>query len=256
MTTMHTHKPIILSITSGKGGVGKTSVAVNSAFALANKGYRVLLVDGDLGLANADILLGITAQTTIRTILDGEANPLDAVVYLNPNLGVLPASSGVPEMVSLGRDQQERLTALFSIITDQFDYVLVDTAAGIGSSVLWLNQFAQFNVIVLTPDPTSLTDAYAIIKTLFTQFNRTLFYVVLNLIRDEKEGRRAYETLKGVANQFLDLDLQYLGAIPEDVSVKKAVREQMPFIQKDPACAAAKAVSMLVDQMESITAMD
>jgi flagellar biosynthesis protein FlhG len=249
---MNKKTPMILSITSGKGGVGKTSVAVNLTYALKNKGHRVLLVDGDLGLANVDILLGITAQTTIRNVLDGEADPLDAVLYVEPNLGILPASSGVPEMVSLGRDQQKKLTSLLSIIASHFDYVLVDTAAGIGSSVLWLNHFAGYNIVVLTPDPTSLTDAYAIIKTLFTKFNLTVFYIVLNFIRDEKEGSKAYETLKSVASRFLNLELQYLGAIPEDKAVKTAVRQQIPFIQNASQCHAAKAIILLAERIEKL----
>ncbi len=246
-------KPTIISITSGKGGVGKTSVAVNLAYALMSKGHRVLLVDGDLGLANVDILLGISAQTTIRTVLDGEADPLDAVLYLKPNLGILPAGSGVPEMVSLGKDQQIKLTTLLSDMASHFDYVLVDTAAGIGPSVLWLNHFASHNIIVLTPDPTSLTDAYAIIKTIYNQFNRTLFYIVLNLIRDSKEGQKAYKTLENVARQFLNLELQYMGAVPEDRAVKEAVRRQLPFIQKTPQCRAAKAVALLAERIEKLS---
>ena len=244
--------PVTLSITSGKGGVGKTSFAVNLAFALMKKDQRVLLVDGDLGLANVDVMLGINVQTTIRHILERGADPLDSVVYLESNLGVLPASSGVPEMVTLGPEEQTRLGKLLTSIAGHFDYVLVDTAAGIGPSVLWLNNFVDHNIIVLTPDPTSLTDAYALIKTLSREYNRNHFYLVLNFVSNEQEGHQTYKTLEKVAKKFLNLDLQYLGAIPQDKAVNKAVRQQSPFIQKSPQCKAAQAVFLLAEQIRML----
>ena len=252
ITEMNKQNPIILSITSGKGGVGKTSISVNLAFALTGKDYRVLLIDGDLGLANVDILLGITAQTSIRDVLDKGADPLEAIIYLENNLGILPAGSGVPEMANLEPEQQEHLGKILTEIASHFDYVLIDTAAGIGSSVLWLNHFAEYNIVVLTPDPTSLTDAYAIIKTLVATFDRTLFYMVLNLIKDANEAKKAYETLEKAAKRFLNLELQYLGAIPEDKVIKDAVRKQAPFIQKTPQGNAAKAVMVLADRIEKL----
>ncbi len=245
-------EPTVLRITSGRGGVGKTSVAVNLAFTLMNKGCRVLLVDGDLGLANVDILLGITAQTTIRNVLDNGADPLETVVYLEDNLGILPASSGVPKMVNLGRDHQKRLEKVLTFIASHFDYMLLDTAAGIGSSVLWLNIYADHNIIVISSDPTSLTDAYAIIKTLFMKFHRNLFYIVLNFIRNTKESRNTYETLENVVIQFLHLDLRYLGAVPEDRVVKDGVRHQRPFIRRAPQSNAARAVIALVEQIQGL----
>ena len=124
--------PVTLCITSGKGGVGKTSLAVNLAFALANKGLRVLVVDGDLGLANVDVLLGLSVKRTIRDVLDSGADPSETVVHLERNLGVLPASSGVPEMVTLGPEEQTRLGNVLTSIASHFDYALMDTAAGIG----------------------------------------------------------------------------------------------------------------------------
>jgi len=184
--------PVTLCVTSGKGGVGKTSLAVNLAFALAQRGQHVLIVDGDLGLANVDVLLRLSVQRTIRDVLESGADPLEAVIYLERNLGVLPASSGVPEMVTLGPEEQAQLGEALTSISSHFNYVLVDTAAGIGPSVLWFNNFVNHNIIVLTPDPTSLTDAYALIKILARDYNRNRFYLVLNLVTSEQEGRQNY----------------------------------------------------------------
>ena len=245
-------EPVTLCITSGKGGVGKTSLAVNLAFALAQKDQRVLVVDGDLGLANVDVLLRLSVQKTIRDVLESGADPLESVIYLERNLGVLPASSGVPEMVTLGPEEQAQLGEVLTSISGHFDYVLMDTAAGIGPSVLWFNNFVNHNIIILSPDPTSLTDAYALIKILSRDYNRNHFYLVLNFVTSEREGRQTYETLERVAKKFLDLDLQYLGAIPQAKVVQEAVLKQAPFIQQVPQSKAAQAVFILADRIQTL----
>ncbi len=247
--------PVTLCITSGKGGVGKTSLTVNLAFALAEKGARVLIVDGDLGLANVDVLLGLSVKRTIRDVLDSGVDPLESVIYLEPNLGVLPASSGVPEMVTLGPEDQGRLGNVLTTISSHFDYVLMDTAAGIGPSVLWFNSFVNHNIIVLSPDPASLTDSYALIKILSRDHNRKNFHLVINLANSDREGLQTYETLEKVAKKFLNLDLQYLGTVPDDKSVRKAVRGRYPFIQKAPQSKASQALFNLADRIKMLKEM-
>jgi flagellar biosynthesis protein FlhG len=241
-----------LCITSGKGGVGKTSFAVNVAFALANKGYHVLLIDGDLGLANVDVLMGLSVSSNIRHILEGDADPLETVVFVEENLGVLPATSGVPEMVTLGPDDQTRLGRLLDGLANHFDYVLMDTAAGIGPSVLWFNNFVDHNIVLLTPDPTSLTDAYALIKILSQEFRRDHFQLILNFVRDEQEARQTFTRIQSVAKKFLDVEVVYLGAIPDDDAVNKAVRRQLPFVQGLPESKAAQAVLKLAARIETL----
>lgn len=234
--------PVMLCVTSGKGGVGKTSLTVNMAFALSRQGHRVLIVDGDLGLANIDVLLALNVKQTIRDVLERGGDPMEAVVYVEPNLGILPASSGVPEMVALGPDDQQQLGDILGSISTHFDYVLLDTAAGIGSSVLWFNSFAARNIVVVTPDPTSLTDAYALIKVLSRDYGLDSFFLLINQAASEQEGRQTYETLSRVAKQFLNLDTTFLGAIPLDKAVTRAVREQSPFILAAPQSKAAQAL--------------
>jgi len=247
--------PVTLCITSGKGGVGKTSLTVNLAFALVKKGDRVLVVDGDLGLANVDVLLGLSVKRTIRDVLDSGVDPLESVIYLEPNLGVLPASSGVPEMVTLGPEDQNRLGNVLTTLSRHFHYALIDTAAGIGPSVLWFNRFVNRNIIVLSPDPASLTDSYALIKILSRDHNRKNFHLIVNLANSDREGLQAYETLEKVAKKYLNLDLQFLGTVPDDRSVHKAVRGRYPFIQKTPQSKASQALFDLADRIRMLKEM-
>jgi flagellar biosynthesis protein FlhG len=241
--------PVIFSIKRGKGGVGKTSLSINLAYALIHKGNRVLLVDGDLGLANVDVMLALSVQINIRSILERATDPLEAVVYLEQNMGVLPASSGVPEMVNMGPDEKAGLAKMLKTIMSSFDYVLLDTAAGIGPSVLWFNSFADHNLLVLNPNPTSLTDAYALIKTMSKNHKRNQFFIILSYVRNDHEDLKTYESLEQASKKFLDLELKYIGAVPEDDEVNMAVRKQTPFIKNAPGCKASQAVNDLAEKL-------
>ena len=241
-----------LCITSGKGGVGKTSLTVNLAIALSQKGKKILVVDGDMGLANVDVLMRLSARKTIGDVLEGGLNPLESVIDVSRNLSVLPGGSGVPEMVSLGSEKQDLLGEFLISVARHFNCVLIDTAAGIGSSVLWFNTFAHYNIIVLSSDPTSLTDAYALIKVLARDYNLTQFNIVVNFARSTKESRMTYEAIKKVTKKFLNLDLRYLGEIHEDKVVRNAILEQLPFIQQAPNSKASRAVFKLADRIQML----
>jgi flagellar biosynthesis protein FlhG len=245
----HIKQPQRICLTSGKGGVGKTSLAVNLSFALAAGRQRVLLLDGDLGLANVDVLLGLPVNTTVFNILEHGTPPLDAVIHLEPHLGILPASSGVSEMVNLGPDEQTQLGEILTTIACHFEVVLIDTAAGLGSSVLWFNTWADHIIVVVTPDPTSITDAYALIKVLSLNHHRRDFHILANLVQDDREARQTFKTLQKVAHQFLPSSLHYLGAVPHDPQVKKAVRAQVPFFTLAPRSSATQAVWQLAERL-------
>ncbi len=244
-----TDSPVIVCFSSGKGGVGKTSITVNLGAALSKQGQRVLLVDGDLGLANVDIVLGLNARHTMREIIEEGLPPSDILAEIAPGFYVLPASSGVPEMANLAYEEQAFLTDAVEQIIGDFDYVLVDTAAGIGDSVLWFNQWAQKNIVIVTPDPTSLTDAYALIKVLQSQYDKKDFDLIVNSAKSKKEGNAVFDNMARVLGNFLHLDPELLGIIPQDSKVVQAIRRQTPFILTNQDCKAGRAIYQICDSL-------
>lgn len=245
-------RPVTVSMTSGKGGVGKTSLTVNLAVALSQRGKRVLIVDGDLGLANVDVLLRIQVDKNLRDVIENGEDPSGTVVEVSRNLGVLPASSGVPAMLNLGQREQSLLENLLRQVSSGYDVVLVDTAAGIGQSVLWLNNFVDHPVVVVTPDPTSMTDAYALIKVMARDHDRHDLHVVVNGLSSTREGREVFATLQNVAEKFLQVRLRHLGSVPQDPEVARAVRRQVPFLETSPDSKAARAVLELSAAVEML----
>ena len=249
VTKLEHEKPQIICISSGKGGVGKTSITVNAAVALSQTGKRVLVVDGDLGLANVDIVLGISVKHTLRETVE-EGAPLDGIlVEILPGFFVLPASSGVPEMANLSVEEQAFLTNALEEIIDDFDYVLVDCAAGIGESVLWFNRWSSHSVVILAPDPTSMTDAYALIKVMASQFGRREFSIVVNNVKTRKEGFEVFNSMATVLKNFLRLEPELLGILPTDPAVVRAIRAQRPFLLTTPDAKASKAMRVLAEQL-------
>jgi flagellar biosynthesis protein FlhG len=243
MTTDNNNSnPHIICISSGKGGVGKTSFTVNLATALAAQLKRVLLIDGDLGLANVDIVLGLNVKHTLREIVEEDRDPLETLEEIVPGFFVLPASSGVPEMANLSYEEQAFLTNSLEHITDRFDYVLVDSAAGIGDSVLWFNDWADTSIIILTPDPTSMTDAYALIKVLNSRYDKSNFSLITNSVKSKKEGKEVFANMGAVLKNFLGIIPDHLGSIPHDSSVANAIRTQKPFLITNPDSRASKAM--------------
>jgi len=238
----------VIAVTGGKGGVGKTSVSVNLAAALAAQGQRVLLFDGDLGLANVDVLMGLAPRHTLEHVLDGRCTLEEAIVQAPAGFGVIPAASGVMRMASLSTAEHLGLVQAFSHLTTGLDVLIVDTAAGIADSVRQFCQAAQNVLVVLRDEPASLTDAYALIKVLHRSHGVHRFRILANMTPGAGAGEALFRKLERVTSRFLDVVLEYAGEIPEDTFVRAAIREQRCVVQAYPSSTAARAFSRLAKQ--------
>jgi len=243
-------KPIqVLAVTGGKGGVGKSNVSVNVAVALAEQGKRVVLLDADLGLANIDVLLGISSGRNISDVLAGEAELREIMVPGPGGVKIIPASSGTQQMANLGEREHAGIIGAFSELGDQMDVLIVDTAAGISRTVTNFVRAAQETLIVVTDEPTSVTDAYALIKVLNRDCKMDRFRVLANMVRTPKEGQNLFNKLVKVTDRFLDVTLQYVGSVPMDESVRKAVQRQKAVIEAYPRSKAAIAYRSLAQKV-------
>jgi flagellar biosynthesis protein FlhG len=241
--------PLAFSVTSGKGGVGKTNISVNLAICLAQMGKRVVLLDADLGLANVDILLGLTPQKNLFDLLRGAS--LSEILFETPyGFSILPATSGVSDMLSLTTGQKFELLETIGDMEDMLDYLIVDTGAGIGDNVRYFNMAVQERLVVLTTEPTSLTDAYALIKVLKEDHGVEHFKVCVNMAPSEKEAKEMFNRLYKACDHFLEgVSLNATGIIPRDVAVRNAVVAQRPFLVGTPDCPASKAIQTLAENV-------
>lgn len=240
----------VIAVTGGKGGVGKSNVSVNLSVGLAELGRRVVLLDADLGLGNIDILLGITATKNISHVLAGECSLMDIMVPGPGGIRIVPASSGAQNMVALSPMQHAGLIQAFSDISDQLDVLVIDTAAGISDEVVSFVQAAQEVLLVVTDEPTSITDVYALIKLLNKEHNMVRFRVLANMVKTPQDGQALFTKLTKVTDRFLDVTLQYVGAIPQDDSVKKAVQRQKAVIDAYPRSKASQAMRTLAKKVD------
>jgi flagellar biosynthesis protein FlhG len=229
----------VIAVTGGKGGVGKTSVAVNLATAMTTAGRRVLLLDGDLGLANVDVLLGMTPRYTLANVLSGERTLEEIIVRTPEGLQIVPAASGVAEMANLDTAQHLGLVQAFSSLSQQIDVLVVDTAAGIADGVLRFTQAAQQVLLVICDEPTSFTDAYALVKVLSRQHGVARFRVLANRTKAPGQGEALFAKFERVTARFLDVTLEYAGEIPEDPFLQRSIREQKPVALAYPSSPAA-----------------
>lgn len=238
--------PLVLSVTSGKGGVGKTNVSVNLAAALSRLGKRVVLVDADLGLANVDVILGLTPQKNIFHLFH-EGAALKDILFPTPyGFSILPASSGMSEMLSLTTGQKLELLEAMGELEDEIDYLIVDTGAGINDNVLYFNLASQERLVMLTPEPTSLTDAYALIKVLKLTHGVEHFKVCVNMAPDQKSAREIFSCLYQACDRFLSgVSLDLAGVIPRDPAVRRAVVAQKPILDFEPESAISKSINQL-----------
>jgi len=221
----HKH-PVIASISSGKGGVGKTFVSVNLGASLARQGKRVLIVDCDLGLANVDIMLGVNPRFTLREVVFGDTDISDVAIRTKYGFDFVPASSGTTDMVQLMYEDIEKIKETLGTLARKYDIVILDTGAGISESVLQFNLFATKNILILNRELTSLTDTYATIKVIYQIFGRDSFNVIVNTARDGDEAQKIFNHIDAICKRFLGFPLNYLGHIGYDEAVPRSIMKQ------------------------------
>jgi flagellar biosynthesis protein FlhG len=228
-------------VTSGKGGVGKTNITANLAIALARLGRQVLIWDADLGLANIDILLGLNSRYNINHLLNGDKTLEEIIIEGPEGVKIMPASSGIQEMAALSEGQKVRLLNEFDHYNLDLDFLLIDTGAGVSSNVMYFNMAAQECIIVVTPEPTSITDAYALIKIMTTKYNEKSFKILMNLVSSAEEAKAIFTLLASVADKHLDsISLDYLGYIPRDKYIPESIKKQRALLDLYPSSESSK----------------
>jgi flagellar biosynthesis protein FlhG len=241
----------VIAVTGGKGGVGKSNVSINLSIALAEMGRSVVLLDADLGLANIDVLLGITARKNLADVISGECTLREVMVEGPKGIRIVPASSGTQKMVSLNPQEHAGLINAFSEISNDLDVLVVDTAAGISDGVTSFLLAAQEIIVVVCDEPTSITDSYALIKLLNRDFDLYRFRILANMVRSQEEGRHLFSKLVNVTDRFLDVALQYVGSIPFDEAVRKSVQRQRAVVEAYPRAKASLAFRALAQKADS-----
>jgi flagellar biosynthesis protein FlhG len=244
--------PRVFAITSGKGGVGKTAVAANVALALARMQKKVLIIDADLGLANIDVVFGLTPRYNLNHFFKGERRLEEIMVEGPHGIRILPAGSGVQQFTHLDGAQQIRFMEELDSLHGLFDMVLIDTEAGISENVTYFSVAAQDILMVTTPDPTAITDAYALMKLLSTRYHQKTFSLIVNSVANAEEGLDVFQKLTTVANRYLSISIDYLGCIPFDKRMSESIRRQQPMLELYPG---SKVSSAFEGFARSLTAM-
>lgn len=239
----------VVAVTGGKGGVGKTNVSLNVAISLGKLGKKVLVLDADLGLANCDVMLGLRVEKNLSHVLSGECN-LDDILIAGPEgIQIVPATSGGQSMVDLSPSEHAGLIRAFSELRTACDVLIIDTAAGISDMVLSFSRAAQDILVVVCDEPTSITDAYALIKLLNREYKVHKFKIAANMVRSLNEGHQLFAKLTKVTNRFLDVALELTAIIPFDENIRKSVRKQKPIIEAYPKSPASIAYHTLAKRV-------
>ncbi len=239
----------VIAVTSGKGGVGKTNLAVNLGVALVQQGQRVALLDADLGLANVDLVLGIDPPYTLSQVVFGERSLADVMVQGPAGLQVVAGGSGVYELANLSQWRLERFLRTLETLDATLDVLLMDTGAGISRHVMSFALASREIVVVTTPEPTALADAYSVIKIVAARCADARIWIVVNMASSAREGEAVYQRLAAVSQRFLKVQPEFLGTLPRDDAVVRAVQRQEPFILAFPHAPAARAVAALASRL-------
>ncbi|MCB1664312.1 MAG: MinD/ParA family protein [Pseudomonadales bacterium] len=242
----------VIAVSSGKGGVGKTNVSVNLAIALARKGHRICVFDADTSLANVNILLNLTPEFTLEHVLNGSKRIEDILLQGPGDITIVPAASGIAEFASLSVPQQKLLLQALTTLEQQFDYLIIDTAAGISENVTTFLQSTEHCVLIVTPEPTSLTDAFALMKVMRRRHCESRIHVLTNMVDNYLNSVDIYKRLSGAASRYLNADVDYLGYVPRDESLRLSVQKQVPVMIAYPGSQASYRFQALADSLENI----
>ncbi|MBO5491422.1 MAG: MinD/ParA family protein [Desulfovibrio sp.] len=242
-----------VALLSGKGGVGKTNLTLNLACALRDADFKALLMDCDLGLANLDVLLGITPEGNLQTALLGEAGIGDVLYRVeSEGFDVLPAASGVPELTELQPDMRDLLLSRLEPVLHNYDYVFMDLGAGISGTVQTFAALASVRVVLITPEPTSLTDSYALIKVLNNRYGLRDFMVLVNQASSAAEAKASFEKLRGACRHFLHFEPLFLGHVRNDRKLTEAVCRQQPLLRYAPSSTAAQDIRTVAGRLQQL----
>ncbi|MCB1829729.1 MAG: MinD/ParA family protein [Chromatiaceae bacterium] len=241
----------VIAVTGGKGGVGKTNVSVNLAVAMADLGRRVMLLDADLGLANIDVVLGLHPERDLSHVVRGECSLEDVLIAGPSGILVAPAASGVQQMAELSKAEHAGLIRAFSDVGADLDVMIVDTAAGISDIVVSFSRAVQEVVVVVCDEPASITDAYALIKLLNREYGIDRFHILANMVQTAQEGHTLYNKICRVTDRYLDAMLSFMGSVPYDDNLRKAVRTQKPVVQAFPRSRSAQSFKNLAKKADN-----
>jgi flagellar biosynthesis protein FlhG len=243
------NKTLSLSVVSGKGGVGKTNLALNIGFALHEKGHSLILLDADLGLANLDVLLGLSPEKNLQDLLAGASAESVVVPLAKDGFDFLPSASGVAELVELDEDVRGLLLGKLDAMFHRYDFLILDLGAGISPTVLSFAAMPQERIVIITPEPTSLTDSYALIKVLCSQHQIRNFQVIVNMADSSREAQTAFDRLAQACDRFLNLPIRLLGMVHRDPMVTESVRHQVPLLKFAPQCRAAEDIRLIAQKI-------
>lgn len=248
----NTSRPQVIGIASGKGGVGKTTVSVNLAVALAQRGHKVMLLDADLGMANAQIAMGVHAPFNLGHVLRGEKTLEEVIVTAAHGVRLVPGASGLRDIAALDSVQIASIVHAFDTLTESVDFLLVDVAAGISPAVLEFMAACQHRYVVVCDQPSSIADAYGLIKVMSTEQELDDIYLVPNLVPDAQQGKQLYRRMNDVCTRFLGKSIRYAHAIESDEMVLQAMRKYQPVLQFAPGSAASRDFRLLAEQVEQL----
>ncbi len=243
------NKARVIAVTSGKGGVGKTSASVNLAIAIAARGGRVILLDADLGLANVEVLMGLSSLYNLEHVIEGERRMADILVRAPGGIEIIPGSSGLARMADLPAAARQNLLQGLEDLQRLADFIVIDTMAGIGRNAVAFAAAADEVILVATPEPSAIVDAYAMLKTVHAYRENAVVRLLVNMVGSDAQARAVASKLAGVSQQYLGRNLSYLGCLPRDPHVSQAVMQSRPFVLIYPNAPATKYIQVIAGRI-------